>query len=428
MSTLAERIGDLRSRAGLTKTALAKPRYTVSYVSQIEAGRRTPSPDAMAYFADRLGVSAKFLSTGIPEDLEEQLRYRLEEARERLRSGDADGSLEALSELRERARAYGITGLHEQVLVLIGEALMQAGRVQEAIDLYEEALEGQIPARDAGLAVAGLARAYRSYGDLSYGIELIEGFLTRHTDGPLDPSTGAELQLVLVSLYSERGDFLRAERAARRALAVASEGASMELRAKAYWSASRVLSEAHRWDEALEYATRARVLMEELDDRRNVARLHNAYAFICLESDPPKLEDAREHLERAEVLLAEAAAPGDLAYVLEERGRLFVMEGRADEALDSAEQALAFSEDNEFVAANALLTKGRALAALERREDARGALRAAADSFRRQGARQLEVSCWRELGQLDLAEGNLQAAADALRAGLQALEPQRGPA
>ena len=41
-SEFASRLREERQRAGLTKTALAKPRYTVSYISQIEAGRRTP--------------------------------------------------------------------------------------------------------------------------------------------------------------------------------------------------------------------------------------------------------------------------------------------------------------------------------------------------------------------------------------------------
>src|ERR687887_2519873 len=86
---LAARIRDLRVQAGLTKTALAKPRYTVSYVSQIESGRRTPSAEALEFFAGQLGVSPDFLATGIPEDVEEHLRYRLEEARLGVREGPA---------------------------------------------------------------------------------------------------------------------------------------------------------------------------------------------------------------------------------------------------------------------------------------------------------------------------------------------------
>src|SRR5439155_25809993 len=84
---LATRFRELRVRAGLTKTALARPRYTVSYVSQIESGRRTPSREAMEFFAERLSVTPRFLATGIPDGLEDELRYRLEEARRANRGG-----------------------------------------------------------------------------------------------------------------------------------------------------------------------------------------------------------------------------------------------------------------------------------------------------------------------------------------------------
>src|SRR6478735_7020918 len=77
---VAERFRDLRTQAGLSKTALAKGRYTVSYVSQIESGKRTPSSDAMEFFAERLHVSPRFLATGVPDGMEDALRYRLEEA------------------------------------------------------------------------------------------------------------------------------------------------------------------------------------------------------------------------------------------------------------------------------------------------------------------------------------------------------------
>src|SRR5204862_3887209 len=107
----------------------------------------------------------------------------------------------------------------------------------------------------------------------------------RGENRPVDPGVMAELQAVLVSIYFERGDVMRAERAARRALAAADQGAPPEIRANVYWDASRVLAEAKQWDEALEFATRARVLMEELDDRRSVPRLHLTHAFTCQHAD-----------------------------------------------------------------------------------------------------------------------------------------------
>jgi len=422
------RLRDLRVRAGLTKTALARPRYTVSYVSQIEAGRRNPSPEAVAFFADRLGVSPRYLSTGVPEDIEDELRFCLEEARAALRKGSPKEAERLLEPVREKAEQYGLRALGNRALLLMGEAFAQEGKVQEALDAYEEAREGDLTEHDAALAVAGLARTYRTVGDLTYAAELIESYLGKTDRGPLDPSMAAELQAVLVSIYFERGDIVRAERSARRALAAASQSSSLELRARTYWYASRVLAERRNWDDALEYATRARVLMEEMDDRRNVARLHNAYAFICLEAEPARTEEARRHLDQAQELLEESGATDDLAYVLEERGRLALLEERFEEALAHAEKALSNVSRDALEAARSLLLKGRALSALGRRQEAQDVLKEAAACFRNRGARQQEASCWREVGEMLISAGNLPGAVTALRAGLDALEPRRAQA
>jgi tetratricopeptide (TPR) repeat protein len=307
----------------------------------------------------------------------------------------------------------------------MGDALGQQGKMQEALDAYEEALEGDLPDREAALATAGLAKTYRTLGDLGYAADVVEAFMARSGRGPLDPSMAGELQSVLVSIYFERGDVVRAERAAHRALAAASQGASLDLKARTYWYASRVLAERKHWTEALEYATRARVLMEEMEDRRNVARLHNAYAFICLEIEPPRTEEARRHLDQAEALLAQGAGAGDLSYVLTERARLELLEERFEEALRYAEEALTHVSRDALEAARSLFLEGRALAALGRGQEAQDVLREAAASFGNHGARQQEAACWRELGELHIAAGDIEEAVEALRAGLEALDPRR---
>ena len=422
---LSTRLRDLRLQAGLTKTALAKPRYTVSYVSQIEAGRRTPSGEAVAFFAGQLGVSAQFLATGIPEEIEEELRFRLEEARARLREADPAKAEDMARQVMARAGEYDLTAIRGEASLVAAEALAEAGRLPQAIDAYEEVLEADLSERDRALAVVGLARAYRTVGDLVYAGQLVETFLSRTDRGPLDPTFAAELHSVLVSIYFERGDMARAERAARHALAAAAGAGSLELRARTYWYAARVLAEQKKWVDALEMSSRARMLMEEMDDRQSVARLHNAYAFLCLEAEPPRLEEAREHLDQAEALLSELSARGELAYIHEERGRLALLLHRPDEALQWAERGLADTNPDGLEAARCLYLKGRALSELKRLEEARAALQEAAKRFGSQGARQQEASCWRELGELELARQDLPAAVEALRAGLAALDPSR---
>ncbi len=168
--------------------------------------------------------------------------------------------------------------------------------------------------------------------------------------------------------------------------------------------------------------------MEELADRQRVARLHNAQAFLCLEAEPPRIVEAAEHLDRAEELLGEGATPVDMAYVLTERSRLALLEERHQDAIDLAERAVGFVGVDEAEVARSLFLKGRALGALERAEEAREVLREAAVRFEKVGARQQQASCWREMGELDAASGDLEGAVDSFRAGLEALDPRRSRA
>jgi tetratricopeptide (TPR) repeat protein len=423
---LSIRLKDLREQAGLTQTALARPRYSVSYVSQIEAGRRKPSTEAMSFFAGKLGVTPNFLATGVPEDLEESLRYQLEESRRGFREGRLEDAVTTVEPVIAQARQYGLGPLVARSLAVKGEALVREGRLKEGIETFEEALEGELSAHDSALAVSWLARAYRSYGDLTYAAEVVDRFLTKDDQGPLEPWVVAELQAVLLSIYYERGDVLRAERAARRALSAADQGAPPEIRANACWDASRVFAEAKRWDEALDLATRARIIMEELDNRRQVARLHNAYAYICLETDPPRADEAATHLARAESLLLEESAPSvELAYVHTERARVALLQGRPDEAVTLCDQSLAEVGSDDLETARCLFIKGQALTAVGRAEEAAETHRQAVQIFGGHGARQQEALCWREIGELELAKGDTESAVKALRAGLQALGPPR---
>jgi tetratricopeptide (TPR) repeat protein len=168
--------------------------------------------------------------------------------------------------------------------------------------------------------------------------------------------------------------------------------------------------------------------MEELDDRRNVARLHNALAFICLEADLPRTDQAEQHLDAAEATLREVGSPSDQAYVLTERARLALLRGKLEDAVAHADASLASGSDDELEIARCLYIKGRALAGLDRTDEARAALSEAAGTFGRHGARQQEASCWREIGEMEIAAGNGEAALLALREGLEALDPKRSRA
>jgi tetratricopeptide (TPR) repeat protein len=425
---LYRRFRDLRERRGLTKTAVAQPRYTVSYVSQIESGRRRPSPEALEFFAGRLGVSSAYLATGVPEQAEAHARLTFEQALRAVSEGRAAEGEALLGAAIEEADRYGFAHILGVSRIELGRALTMQGRLGEAVESLESALDGELFERDRGRATASLAVAYRGLGDFAYAADLVEGYLQGRRGHPLDPSIVAELQSVLLSIYYERGDMFRAELAGRRAVAASEVSRDPEARATALWNTSRLLSEASRFEEALEYAGKARVLMEELDQRRNVARLHNAYAFLCLETEPPRVEEARDHLAKAGHLLEEMSAPADLALVQSEWSRLALYEERFDDALASAERAIVNAAGDAQEVAKSQFLRGRALVGLGREGDAFRAFEAAAELFASGGARQQEAGCWREIGELHLQEERMEEGIDALRRGLDLLAPRRSRA
>jgi tetratricopeptide (TPR) repeat protein len=111
-----------------------------------------------------------------------------------------------------------------------------------------------------------------------------------------------------------------------------------------------------------------------------------------------------------------------------ERGRVALLEHRYESAIQHADDSLRAVQTDDLEAARALFVKGRALSELQRHGPARGALGEAAMLFAKHGARQQEASCWREVGELHLAQGDLPGAVEALRSGLEALNPSRSRA
>ena len=424
----ADRFRRLREAGGLTLSAVAGPRYTVSYASQIESGKRMPSDEALAHFASKLGVSPSYLTTGVPDDLEDRLGYLLEDARAALRQGDSTRALELAKQVKEEAEQFEFVPIRSEALALAAEALLWLGRTREAIDKFEEALEEGLNERERGIAVAKLAAAYRTVGDLSYAAELVESTLKAFRDTPLDPAISAELHSVLVSIYFERGDITKAERVAQQALRAATEGMSPLTRANVLWSASFVLAESKRWDEALELAKEARLLLEGLDDKLRLARVHAAYAHLCLEDDPPRLLEAGRHLTESEQLLGTDGPPHELSYVYHERARIALLAGEPEDALADSERAFAMAGDDPIERARCTYLRGRARSELGSLDEALNDFMEAAAAFEKVGARQQVASCYREIGEIESRDGNLEAAVEAFRMGLEALEPRRSRA
>jgi transcriptional regulator with XRE-family HTH domain len=214
---VGQRVHALRTAKGLTQRQLAEPRYTAAYVSSVEAGRRTPSTDALAHFAERLGVSRQQLATGRSALLGVHLLQTLAETDLRAPS-DPVGARAAFLELT--AEPEVAPDAHAG----LGRLALAAGDVTAAAEHFaaaERAGAGLLPHRRAA-AVVGWAECVRRQGDPRYAAYL----LTRCADelraaGLPDPVALLALHAHLAVCLAQADEWAQAARAAEAALVLA---------------------------------------------------------------------------------------------------------------------------------------------------------------------------------------------------------------
>ena len=136
---LGERLRQLRASAGLTQTELAGERFSKEYVSQIERGKTRPTEGTIEWLADRLGVDAGFLASGVATDERARLEGALTRAEALYEAQEDQEAHDAFEPLSAAARATGIPELQVRALVGNGLAKMRIGDHRAALALFNEA-------------------------------------------------------------------------------------------------------------------------------------------------------------------------------------------------------------------------------------------------------------------------------------------------
>src|SRR5438552_14450598 len=95
-SGLGTRLRQLRVAAGLTQSELAGDRFSKEYVSQIERGKTRPTPQTLAWIAERLGVDSSYLETGQTWDEYAEVEAAVMRAEAAVEGQHYDDALEAL--------------------------------------------------------------------------------------------------------------------------------------------------------------------------------------------------------------------------------------------------------------------------------------------------------------------------------------------
>ncbi len=417
------RLKRLRLAKGLTQKEVAEPHYSAAYVSTIEAGRRMPSRAALEHFAVRLGMEADELITGRPSDLLPQLTLELQEARVAISAGRYREAEEQLGKVKKAAARYGLRRIEARVEEGLGLAAERRGAVSRALEHFERA-EGLLSHEPVPLraeAVAGVARCTQMMGDLRYAIHILETYLMLlERSGLRDPVALMRTYSALVWPYSEAELLDKAAEAAAHALKLEPRVHDQEQVANMHINVARALLQQGYADDALKSLEKAEELYRSLDWKTEIARAHLARGIVL--SQRGELEEARRELTSSLGALQGTSSHLNEARALNELAKVERLAGRLEEAERLLERSLSLLRDGD-VAELALAHRELGLCQTPAHHDlAEKNLRIAIDLYRR-AEQPLEVAAsFRALGDLLVAQGDLDAARETYREGIFALE------
>ncbi|MCW2948510.1 MAG: helix-turn-helix domain protein [Actinoallomurus sp.] len=411
-------------RQGLSQAQLALPELSDSYVSLIESGKRTPTPDVVRLLARKLGCSASYLSSGIDEDAQEKMRTTLEYAEIALQNGEAAEARDRFAELLQDPDLSALPEFARKARWGHALALESLGALEDALREFAGLTAAVSPEYDTDewirLTIA-VSRCHREKGDVAQSVAVAEDAFSRVTGrpGPWDDEI-IKLGATLAAAYLERGDLISARQLADRLIERANATGSPVARMAAYWEAAVVAKYQADFETAVTYGERALALLSEAADLRNLSRLRGEYGTLMLLARPHDAERARDELQRAmRELTATAAGEIDIAWCLTELARAEIAMGQPGKAADRASEALdLLGGELRLATAGALIVLGEARIRLGREEDAAEVLGRAIACLEQMEPTREAAQGWFQLAELLAGTGTEVQRAQAYRRAL----------
>jgi tetratricopeptide (TPR) repeat protein len=420
---LGTRMRRLRLARGMTQKELADPRYSYAYVSTIEAGRRTPSREAIEHFATRLGVTPDELLTGRPADLEARLELSLQEAMVMLSGEAANDAEERFRAIAKDAQRFNLTRIRakaEEGLGLWNERRSQPEQALAHHQNSHDLLKGE-PASEWVDAVAGKARCLEALGDVRYAIFLLESLLDRLEREKLrDPDALSRLHASLVFAYLEAGLPRKAAESGAELMALAPHLTDPLRVAQMHMNMARLFLHEGRIEEAQRSLRRADEVYGHRNLKTESAGAHLALGYVA--SREGDLPQARAQLELAVAIFEETSNQPDLVRTLNELARVERLEGSNDGARALLERSISLMGSNDTPI---LAWAHRELGSTHIQDDTSVAekhFRVAIELYERSGLAFETAITYRALGDLFHDRGDGEAACDAYRTGITALE------
>jgi tetratricopeptide (TPR) repeat protein len=334
-AALAVRLRETRERAGLSQRGLAKDICTPAYISRLEKGERIPSLQLLRQLAERLGADADELASGVPRTTSDPLF----DAELALRLGETDEARRGFRAALDR----GDRASRSRALAGLGQLAFERGAHREAIDLLEQAVAARPASIRSIVAVADtLGRAYALAGELESSIATFESALDEATERD-DRMEVLRFSVLLANALIDAGNFARAAELLGHSIASTAESRDPILRARLWWSQSRLHALQGDTETAAQYGRRALETLELTEHTTYAARAHQMLAHI--ELDRGRADEALELLESGYPLIEQSGNRYEQGMFKLEQARAFAQLGRKDEAASLAMEAAGLFND-----------------------------------------------------------------------------------
>jgi transcriptional regulator with XRE-family HTH domain len=351
-AAVGSRVAGARKAAGLTQRQLAFAGCTAAYISRIEAGARIPSYQILREFANRLGVSADYLATGVEETDEPDILFEAEVA---LRLD----KLEQAEQLYERVREDPDS---DAVAVACAEAgfgqvALRRGETSEAIERFETAFATDLPTLKASAVAEALGRAYAFQGRFADAFDLFGRYLEA-AKVRNDRVEVLRFSVLLANALIDNNRFSRAEELLGDAVDLARQSLDPKLKADLYWSQSRLYSSEGNPDLAARYA---QLTISTLEDTEHTVEAARALLLLAhIENDRGNSAAAVDLVDEGEPVVRAAGSPIDRAMFALERARGLEALGEAEEAASLVLGSVAaFAEASPITAARGYAAAAR---------------------------------------------------------------------
>jgi len=415
----------------MTQTELAGDRFSKEYVSQIERGKTRPTQETIEWLAARLGVDTNFLKNGVSTDERSRIETLLSRAEALVDAGRDNEAIEKVEDAKTAVLATRSGALEFRLVMVEATARHVVGQVRPAIDLLmraREIAEGpdftDVDRADVlfrlGVCRYKLASIATAVSLLDQALELIE-----RSDLPADLLRAKILHWRSRCRRRQR-DFTAAREDVERALELAEGLDDRRVTAHVYFQASLIAEREGRWVRARTYAERAKAIYEELDARAEVGRLLNNLGGLNYLLGKP--DAAMGYLTDAFRVLIDAGSTDEAATAVSSLAQVQLGIGELETAEQQARQALKLLGDREDrldEIGNAQLVLGRSLLEQGRLDEAQAAFDAADVTFEKFESASHRAATWVAKGDLAARRGDDSEAARLYRLAAEALQDFR---